>query len=102
MKHESNDVKQLTAQIATFIAKSTTTPPLGAETLKVLIPMLVAGSKEKNAAVKSFSENALVTVLHLRHDESTLQARFLDCRDRFEISLDLIIITISRFAWHLM
>ena len=34
--------------------------------------MLVMGTKEKNAAVKSYSEHALISLLRLRQDNSTL------------------------------
>ena len=37
-----------------------------------LVPMMVMGSKEKNAAVKSYSEQALVCLLRLRQDDSML------------------------------
>jgi hypothetical protein len=72
MKHESNDVKQLTAQIVILLSKSASVP-LSASTLKGLIPMLVMGTKEKNAAVKSYSEQALVSALRLRQGDSTLE-----------------------------
>ena len=35
--------------------------------LRVLVPMLVNGTKEKNSAVKSSSETALVAVMAMRH-----------------------------------
>jgi hypothetical protein len=72
MKHDSNDVKQLTAQCVIVLCKSAPVP-LETHALRILAPMLVMGTKEKNAAVKSYSENALVTLLRLRTDDSTLQ-----------------------------
>lgn len=72
MKHDSNDVKQLTAQIVIVVAKSSSTA-LGVPLLRVLVPMLVMGTKEKNAAVKSYSEHALVALLKLRQNDQTLE-----------------------------
>ena len=45
---------------------------LAIDVVKTLVPMLVMGSKEKNAAVKSFSEQALISLLRLREDDTTL------------------------------
>jgi len=42
------------------------------DAVRLLVPMLVMGTKEKNAAVKSYSEHALISLLRLRHDDSTL------------------------------
>lgn len=81
MKHESNDVKQLTAQIVIMVSKSTSVP-LGGAALKVLVPMLVMGTKEKNAAVKSYSEQALVYMLKLRQGDTTLEVSAHLCRRR--------------------
>merc|ERR1712117_645399 len=53
MNHSSNDVKLLVTSMATH--------------LRVLVPMLVNGTKEKNSAVKSSSETALVAVMAMRH-----------------------------------
>lgn len=70
MKQESNDVKQLAAQITSFVAKSSTNViPMNAR--KALVPMLVMGTKEKNTLVKTNSELGLVNVLHLRHGDET-------------------------------
>merc|ERR1712178_104116 len=73
MKQESNDVKQLTANIVTFVAKSSDAP-LDMSIIKVLVPMLVMGTKEKNTLVRTNSEGALVALLKLRTDETTLQS----------------------------
>jgi len=47
------------------------------DVVKLLVPMLVMGTKEKNAAVKSFSEQALVSLLRLRQDDSVLTVRII-------------------------
>lgn len=72
MKHESNDVKQLVSQVVTYISKSSA-EPLDGTVIKVLVPMLVMGTKEKNTAVRSYSESALVAVLKLRNGNDVLQ-----------------------------
>lgn len=72
MKHESNDVKQLSAQIVILISKSSPSA-VGVPLLRTLVPMLVMGTKEKNAAVRSYSEQGLVALLRLRRDDSTLE-----------------------------
>ena len=69
MNHQSNDVKQMVATISTFWAKIQGEEILSADLLKLLLPMLVNGTKEKNSTVRSFSETALVGVLHLRNKE---------------------------------
>lgn len=76
MKHDSNEVKQLVAQAVVFVSKSVD-EPLDINILKVLVPMLVMGTKEKNAVVKSYSEHALVILLKLRRDETVLQVGHL-------------------------
>ena len=69
MNHQSNDVKQMVAVISTFWAKTLGDELLPPDLLKSLLPMLVNGTKEKNSTVKSFSETALVSVLHLRNKD---------------------------------
>ena len=69
MNHQSNDVKQMVAIISNFWGKTTGEELLPAELLKSLLPMLVNGTKEKNSTVRSFSETALVCVLHMRNKD---------------------------------
>merc|ERR1711997_918027 len=78
MNHNSNDVKQLVAVVSSFIAKSLSDKKptfangglLPADLLRGLLPMLVNGTKEKNSAVKSSSESALVTIMRLRQKQN--------------------------------
>ena len=51
---------------------------LSLDAVKTLVPMLVMGTKEKNAAVKSYSEHALISLLRLRDNDATLTVR-IDC-----------------------
>ena len=72
MKHESNDVKSLAAQIVNYISKAVD-EPLAMAIIKVLIPMLVNGTREKNTVVRSHSETAIVNLLKLRKGDAVLQ-----------------------------
>jgi len=72
MKNDSNDVKQLVAQVINFIAHSYE-EPLDNSILKLLIPSLVNGTKEKNTTVKSCCESALAIILHLQNGDKILK-----------------------------
>ena len=74
MKHDSNDVKQLGAQVVSYVAHSVDRP-LDVATISTFLPMLVNGTKEKNTVVKISSESALISLLRLRADKTTLQVR---------------------------
>merc|ERR1712156_1125237 len=73
MNHQSNDVKQMVSIVAQFWAKQMGNELLPTELLKPLLPTLVNGTKEKNSTVKSFSETALVSVLHLRNKDNKVE-----------------------------
>ncbi|XP_053680198.1 eIF-2-alpha kinase activator GCN1 [Anopheles nili] len=69
MNHSSNEVKQLLAKTCTYLARVVPPERIAPEYLKLAIPMLVNGTKEKNGYVRSNSEAALVHVLRLRDGE---------------------------------
>ncbi|CAG0888179.1 unnamed protein product [Darwinula stevensoni] len=74
MNHSSNEVKQLVAVVAGKLASCVPGgQPLPPEILRLLLPQLVNGTKEKNSAVRASSEAALVAVLRLRVGEETQQ-----------------------------
>lgn len=74
MKNDSNDVKQLVTQIIPHLSRGGN---LTDDHVKLLIPPLVMGTKEKNTVVKTNSEIAVVAVLHLRKDETVLKVNIL-------------------------
>ena len=74
MKHDSNDVKHLGAQVVSYVAHSVDRP-LDVATISTFLPMLMNGTKEKNTVVKISSESALISLLRLRADKTTLQVR---------------------------
>ncbi|XP_065343673.1 stalled ribosome sensor GCN1 isoform X1 [Cloeon dipterum] len=80
MNHASNEVKQLLARVTAFVARSVTDEQMQPELLRMLIPTLVNGTKEKNSVVKANSELALVAVLRLRTDPQ-YQQRCLEMLD---------------------
>ena len=86
MKRESNDVKALSAQCVTYVAQ-THAQPLEDATVRAFVPALVNGTKERNTLVKTNSELALVTLLRMRRDESTLQVRPPSCCESARIKL---------------
>ena len=72
MKRESNDIKQLVAQVATYVAQQCSSS-LPIQVLQAWIPMLVNGTKEKNTVVRSQAEQALLSVLKLRQGNAVLE-----------------------------
>lgn len=85
LNHAANEVKQLVAQASHFLARHSNCilPP---ELLRVLLPQLVNGTKEKNTAVRSACEVALVAVLRLRYDEEQQCVNLLDPGARESLS----------------
>ncbi|XP_036339906.1 eIF-2-alpha kinase activator GCN1 [Rhagoletis pomonella] len=71
MNHKSNEIKQLVAKCCNYLAKELTANKMTPNILKLLVPMLVNGTKEKNGYVKSNSEIALIAILHLRDNDTT-------------------------------
>lgn len=65
MNHSNNEVKQAVATSAIFLTR-VLKDPLPLLFMKVLVPLLVNGTKEKNTMVKAHSEQALVAVMRLR------------------------------------
>ena len=74
MKQESNEVKQMAALVITFLAKSSPQPLPGASQ-RLLVPMLVNGTKEKNTLVRTNSECGLVALLRLRDGDAVYKVR---------------------------
>lgn len=62
----SNDVKLLSIQIVTYLSVMNSKKKLDDELLKLFIPMLVNGTREKAPSVRLASEIALVELLQLK------------------------------------
>jgi len=71
MNHASNDIKQLLGKVCAYLARVVPIEETSPDYLRLAIPMLVNGTKEKNGYVKANSELALVAVLGLRRGEET-------------------------------
>lgn len=107
MNHSSNDVKLLVTAMSTHLCKSA---PVAAgevlpapDFLRVLVPMLVNGTKEKNSAVKSSSETALVAVMAMRHggegQKKCLAVRIRKMQESSKANLDDALLYIF-FTFH--
>lgn len=73
MNNTSNDVKQLLARVSFHLAKTVPQEKMATDLLKLLIPTLVNGTKEKNVYVKANSEIALIAVLRLKDGDVMFQ-----------------------------
>ena len=79
MNNASNDVKQAVAVSTTFWShKRTEFPTL---ILRSIVPQLVNGTKEKNSAVRVNSEQALVAMLKLKEENSSVMQKCLKTLD---------------------
>lgn len=67
-------MKLIVTQVSSLIASCDQPLPLSA--VKILVPALVMGTKEKNSMVKSSSEYALISVLKLREGDAVLKVKF--------------------------
>ena len=70
MKNDSNDVKQLVTQIVPHLSHK---GDLKEDSVKLFVPPLVMGTKEKNTIVRTNSEIAIISVLQLRNNDSILK-----------------------------
>ncbi|XP_053962827.1 eIF-2-alpha kinase activator GCN1 isoform X1 [Anastrepha ludens] len=71
MNHKSNEIKQLVAKSCNYLATELPVDKMTPDIIKLFVPMLVNGTKEKNGYVKSNSEIALISILHLRDNDTT-------------------------------
>ncbi|XP_057670075.1 eIF-2-alpha kinase activator GCN1 [Diorhabda carinulata] len=73
MNNNSNEVKQLLARVSFHFAKTIPQDKMSPDLLKLLLPTLVNGTKEKNIYVKANSEIALIALLRLREGDVMFQ-----------------------------
>lgn len=73
MNNNNNDVKQLLARVCIHLAKTVPEEKMSPDLLKLLLPTLVNGTKEKNGYVKANSELALIAVLRLKDGDAMQQ-----------------------------
>lgn len=76
MNNNSNEVKQLLAKVSFHFAKKVPQEKLSPELLKLLLPTLVNGTKEKNVYVKANSEIALIAILRLKDGDTMFQVGY--------------------------
>jgi HEAT repeat protein len=81
MNNNNNDVKQLLARVCIHLAKTVPQEKMSPDLLKLLLPTLVNGTKEKNGYVKANSEIALIAVLRLKDGDDVMQQRCLNILD---------------------
>ncbi|XP_060530072.1 stalled ribosome sensor GCN1 [Cylas formicarius] len=73
MNNANNEVKQLLARVCFHLGKVTPDEKMSADILRLLLPTLVNGTKEKNVYVKANSEIALMAVLRLKDGDAMFQ-----------------------------
>ncbi|KAK7087777.1 stalled ribosome sensor GCN1-like [Littorina saxatilis] len=83
LKNDSTDVKQLVGRVLVYMANAHSgdnNSSVSAEVLRVVIPALVMGTKEKNTMVRAASESAIVALFNLRQGDRLYQS-FLSSLD---------------------
>ncbi|XP_066249177.1 stalled ribosome sensor GCN1 [Euwallacea similis] len=73
MNNNNNEVKQLLARVLCYLAKRIPTEQLTPDFVKMVLPALVNGTKEKNVYVKANSEIALIAILKLKEGDGVFQ-----------------------------
>lgn len=73
MNNNSNEVKQLLARVTNHLARTVQPDKMSSDLLKLLLPTLVNGTKEKNGYVKANSEIALIAILRLKDGDAMQQ-----------------------------
>lgn len=73
MNNNNNEVKQLLARILFHVAKVIPHEKLASDFLKIVLPTLVNGTKEKNVYVKANAEIALIAILRLKEGDTVFQ-----------------------------
>jgi len=89
LNHSNNEIKTCVAQSASFVAKNYNPNTLPSSMLKILVPLLVNGTKEKNSIVKSNSEQSLITILKLRINDEIVNNLMKDLDEGPRTSLEL-------------
>ena len=75
INNNSSDVKQLSVHLVSYLATSSL-KPLDSSLLKLFIPMLVNGTKERAPSVRNSSEIALVHLLFLNKSDTILNVSY--------------------------
>ena len=70
MKHISTDVKQLSVELVIYLSIKNPKPSFDSNLLKIFIPMVVNGTREKAPSVRNSSEIALVNILDLKQSKA--------------------------------
>jgi hypothetical protein len=79
MNNQSNDVKQTVALASTYWSHKRSDFPI--LIFKSIVPTLVNGTKEKNSAVRVYSEQALIAMLKLKEADSAVYQKCLKTLD---------------------
>ena len=72
LNNASNEVKVLLGNSCEIIGRHVYPKVIPKDLIRYVIPMLVNGTKEKNSMVRASCESALVSLLHLRHGDATM------------------------------
>lgn len=78
MNHQRNEVKQAMNQGTIFWAnRFPSNKNIPDQILLLMVPQLVNGTKEKNSSVRAFAEQALISLLKLREENSSILEKCL-------------------------
>lgn len=76
LQHSSNDVRLTAVKTIEYVARRVPSA-IESDTLKVLVPDLLAASRDKNTTIRVMAETALISALALRDGDHKLEVGIL-------------------------
>ncbi|KAL0979528.1 hypothetical protein UPYG_G00186210 [Umbra pygmaea] len=74
LQNQSSDIRLVTERVLWWVFKDQTTPCLEPTLIKPLLKSLLDNTKDKNTSVRAQSEHTIISLLHLRQGEETMQS----------------------------
>jgi hypothetical protein len=76
INNQSGEIKELSVHVLIYLSVLNEDRAIDDSLLRVFVPMLVNGTREKAPSVRFSSEVALVKILRLKHEQTNYEVSF--------------------------